>query len=734
MAETKLTFCRICEAGCGLSVTVEDNRVLRIEPDKNHVVSKGYACIKGVRFGSVQHSPDRVSTPLKRVGDEFVPISWDQAIAEIGDKLRELRKEHGPDSIALYIGSPMPYNFAAGLMQNAFVDGLGTRSVYGAGSQDCANKFVVSQHMYGSPFRLTFPDLENIETFIALGSNPAVSQMTFIQSPDALGRLRAVTERGGRVVWVNPRKTETARSVGEHLFIRPDTDVFFLLSFAHELFRTGGIDRDRAAAHLSRVEVLEQVSAAWPAERTAQVTGISAEALRELVKRYRESNGAALYCATGVNQGTNGTLAFWLLEAINAVSGNLDKRGGTLVGRGLYDMPAFLKKAGKLERKDRTRIGDLPSVTDTFPAVVLADEILTPGKGQVRALINLGGNPVLSCPGSGGKLDEALSKLELLVCVDLFRNETGNLAHYVLPSTTFLERPDIPMVLHWMGGTQPQRYVQYTDAVLTPSEGVREESWIFLKLGLRAKLPLFGNPVFGLVFRWLDRLGRLPLIGHRFALTPERIIAGALRLFKETAPLKEQRERHPHGQRLPPNEAGNFLGQRVLHPDGRVDVAPQLFVDTAKKLEVDFARELEQRHAIKIVSKREKRSHNTWLHNIEGFVDDKRSTNYLYMNPRDAEQLGLADGELATVSSPQGSIEIPVQVTDEMMQGAAALPHGWGHQKADALPRARRYPGSNVNVLTPTGAESCEKLSGMTHMTGIIVDVRPARAKANAAE
>jgi len=724
MPETKTTFCRICEVACGLKVTVEDNRVIKIEPDRDHVVTRGFACRKGIRFHTVQYSPDRLLHPIKRGNGFWARASWKQALDEIGAKLNGLIEHYGPDSVAFCTGSGAPpYNFAGMMMMNALVDGVGSKNMYGAGSQDCNNKFVVFQHMYGSPFRLTYPDLAHASLFIGIGTNPLVSQMTFTQSPRVVQLLRGIVERGGRVVFVNPRRTESARAVGEQVFIRPNTDIFFLLAFLRELIRLDGVDYQRVQRHMNGFEELKRVCEPWSPERAETVTGIQARTVRELAAAYRNADGASLYCATGVNQGTNGTLAFWILEAINAVSGNLDRHGGTLVGQGLFDMPKVLKKAGRLERKDRTRIGNLPSAVDTFPGAVLADEILTPGPGQIRALIVLGANPVLTFPNPGGRFEEALRNLDLLVCLDLFRNETGNHAHYILPCTTFLERPDLPMVLHWMTGSQPERYVQYTEKMVEPPEDVRNESWIFAQIALAAGFPLFGTKGMLPLFRLLHRLEGIPVLGHGAAITPEGITGMALRLARGAAPRRQQIKRYPHGQLLEPNRPGTFLGHRVLTEDGRVQLAPEPFLQAVPKLEEDFLREQSRRDRIKLISKRERRSHNSWLHNSRAFVGPDRTTNYLYMHPANAEELGIKTGDTVEVTSSAGRLTIPVKVTDDVMPGVVAVPHGWGHQAAEGLRIAREHPGVNVNLLTPDGPCNCEPLSGMTHMTGIVVDV-----------
>jgi anaerobic selenocysteine-containing dehydrogenase len=420
------TTCNICEATCGLRVHVEGTRVTRIEPDTEHVASQGYACVKGLKIHEVHHSPDRLQYPQKRMGDRFVRISWDQALREIGAKTRQLRQEHGANALSVYLGNPISFNFLAPMLAAGFAQGLGTKNFFQTGSQDCNNKFVVAQRMYGFPFVQPYPDVDRTSLLICVGSNPAVSRMSFIHLPDPVRRLKAIERRGGKVVFVNPRRTESARQLGEHVFIRPDTDVFFYLSFLHEVLQHG-VNRAHVHRTMSGFGELEALAAGWTPEQTAAVTGIDASVLRGLVRDYLAADGAALFCSTGVNQGSHGTLAFWLQEVINAITGNLDRRGGTLVGQPIVpDLMRLLRKAGNTMRSDRSRVGDLPSCVDSFPAGIMADEILTKGPGQVRALFVFSGNPVLSVPNAGGRLTQALRELELLVTVDIFRTETGS--------------------------------------------------------------------------------------------------------------------------------------------------------------------------------------------------------------------------------------------------------------------------------------------------------------------
>jgi len=721
---TELTFCRICEATCGLKASIEGERIVALEPDHEHVVSKGYSCIKGLRYHEIHHSPDRLRVPLKRVGDRFDEISWEQALAEIGAKVRRLVKEHGGDSISAYLGNPISFSLMPPILTSGFLQGLGSRNLFQTGSQDCNNKFAAAQRLYGFPCIQPFPDIERTQCLIMIGSNPAVSRSSFMQLPDPIRRLRAIESRGGKLFLVNPRRTETAKQMGTQVFIRPDTDVYFLLSFLHEVVSRDAIDHGRVRRYMNGLDALRNVSKPWPPERSAEVTGISPDTLRSMVDAYLQADGAALFLSTGVNQGSQGTLAFWIQEAINAITGNLDRLGGTLVGYGyIKDFPKHARKGGHTMRKDLSRIGQLPSVADTFPAGLMADEILTPGEGQVKALFCVSGNPLLTVPNSNGRLEEAFKALELLVVIDIFRNETANHAHYILPGTSALQRADLPFVFQSLMGMQPIPYVQYTDALLPPEGEQRDETVILLQLARACGSRLFGSRAANGFFAAWAGLGRLPLVGSRLGLTPERFLALMARAFRLGSLDKLRRE--PHGRLLAPNQGGDFLGKRVVTEDGRVELAPADLVEAAQKLGPLFEQERAQRDKLKLISKREQHSHNSWLHNLPRFIDGKRSTNYLYMNPEDGERVGVESGAMVEVRSSVASVRLPVQLTDEMMVGAVALPHGWGHQAADGLSVASKTTGANANLLAADGPDQLEYFSGMAKLNGILVEIVP---------
>jgi anaerobic selenocysteine-containing dehydrogenase len=726
MTTSRITFCRICEASCGLIADVEAERVVRLRPDPEHVVSRGFACIKGIRYLDVHESPDRLRTPLKRVGDRYEPISWAQALAEIGAKVRALRAQHGRDSVGVYIGNPAAFTPAHMLFAGYFTSALGTRHLYTSGSQDCNNKFVASEEMFGAPMLQPIPDFDRARFVMMLGANPAISQLTFANVPRVFERLKDVHAAGGRVVFVNPRRTESSRQLGELLFIRPGTDVYFILAFGHvildALAQRAHVGLDALARHTDGYEQLRDVVAAWPPERVAAITGIAPERIRELAQAYLAADGAVLYAGTGVNQGPHGTLSVWLLHAISIVSGNLDRPGGMLVTRQMM-FAVKMNDHGRAIKRVRSRVSEHRSVLESLPAGVMPDEILTPGEGQLRALFVTAGNPVLTCPNSP-RMQRALEQLELLVSIDLFRNETGNLAHYLLPASSFLERSDVPL---GMSGYQPIPYAQFVEPVVAPLAESRDEWWIFAQLARESGLSLTGSRLFQ---TWLDASTReRPWLPALLRFRPELMFAALSAVERVT--LRRLR-REPHGVLLAEHRTGKFMRRGVFTENRKVQLAPATFVVAARKLDASFAlelAELEARPALRLIGKRERQSHNSWMHNVESFVSAPRDTNYLYMHPDDAAARGLRERDLCTVRSATGQLSVPLKLTDELMQGTVALPHGWGHQHAQGLSIASRTRGVNSNLLSPDGPEALEALSGMARLTAIEVEVEACQSE-----
>jgi formate dehydrogenase len=724
---TVTTFCRICESLCGLEVTVENGAVTRIRPDEAHVATRGFGCAKGLKQHKLFASGDRLAHPLKRVGRgadaRLERVSWDQALSEIGATVKRLRAAFSPDAIAMYVGTAAGFGSLHPFFAQGFMTGLGSRSVYSSATQDCSNKFAVAREVYGFPFTQPFPDVDHTRCLIVVGANPVVSKWSFLQVPNPMKRLREITARGGRVFVVDPRRTETARATGEHVFIRPGTDVFFFLSFLHELLAQGGVDAARVARHMTGFDAIPALVEPWTPERTAPVTAVPPATLREMATAYRTADGAALYSSTGVNMGGHGSLAFWLQEVINAVSGNLDRRGGTLVGRGVIDFPRFGVKHGVLMRDDRSRVGDFGSVNDAFPGGILADEIETPGPKQVRGLFVTGGNPLITM-ANAGRLRRAFESLDLLVALDVLPTETASVAHYVLPATAPLQRPDIPFVFPLMLGLQATPYLQATRAVLPPEGEQRDEATIYLDLARACGVPLFGSRI---VQRTLEALRAWHAWRHpeEAPLLPQELLLSGLLRATGQGSFRGLLA-HRHGRLREAHRAEDFLGRRVVTEDGKLHLAPPPLLDAASKLELTFERERRDTGRLRLITKRAVTTHNSWTHNLEEFAEGAGWTNHLYMHPDDAQRAGLGEGDLADVASSTATLRVPVRLLSDLMPGVVALPHGWGHHHATGLSVASRTRGVNVNLLAADGPDALERISGMARLTGIPVDVRPA--------
>jgi anaerobic selenocysteine-containing dehydrogenase len=411
-----------------------------------------------------------------------------------------------------------------------------------------------------------------------------------------------------------------------------------------------------------------------------------------------------------------------MLEVINAITGNLDRRGGSLMGKGIIDYAKLMAKAPMVTR--HSRIGGVASLLDSFPMAVLADEILTPGPGQVRGLFVISGNPIITSANSD-RLAQALDALELMVSVEIVRNETANHAHYVLPGTHFAERPDVPFTFLSLSGLTPVPYFQYTDRVVPPPGECRDETWILRRLAAVCDAPLYASRVVQGLLDAGAALADLPLVGPHLRPTPERLLGWLARAGRQGS--LDYLRAHPHGVLRPEAAGGDYLGTRVATADGKVHLAPPDLVALAReRLPAHYADEQGRAGRLKLITRRERFTHNSWAHNDPAFIKGARSTNYLYVHPDDASGRGITDGAMVRVRSSTGEVRLPASITDDMMPGSVALPHGWGHQHADGLTVAKTTTGANANVLAADGPDAIEPISGMVQFNGVLVDVEPA--------
>ena len=714
-AERKVTFCRICEANCGMVATVEDGRVTKLRPDPEHPLSQGYACPKGIAFPEVQEDPDRLLHPMRRRPDgSFERVGWDEALADVGARLRAIRDEHGGESIGMYMGNPAAWSFGHTVWGKGLIDALGSPHYYSAGSQDVNNRFAASALMYGSPLTVPIPDVQRTELLLMFGANPFVSNGSVLTIPRVRDRLREIVRRGGRVVVVDPRRTETAREF-EHVPIRPDGDARLLLSLLHVVFEEDLVDHAAAREQVRDAGALARLARGFEPEATEAWTGVPAERVRALARDVAGSR-TAIYGRTGSCLGRHGTLTAFLLDALAAVTGNLDRPGGLLFGSSPLDLEGAAERAGLASYgARRSRVGGFPDVLGQMPATLMAPEIETPGPGQMRALIVTAGNPVQSVP-DGPALARAFEKLDLMVSIDIYPNDTSRFADYALPATTWLEREDVPAAFQQFFY---RPFIQHTDAVV-PARGEARGEWeifdaIARELGVTpASLPAVrGLGRVGVRIsprRMIDLMLRAGPRGDRFGLRRGGLSLARLR-------------RAPHGLTLGDAWPTGVLRDRVRHRDRRVRLAPPEIAGEVRALAAEPAPEPGEALPLRLIGLRELRSHNSWMHNVPALMRGDR-VHALRMHPADAEPRGLADGAPVRIRSRAGEVEVPVTLTDEMTPGVVALPHGWGH--SGGWRRANAAGGVNSNLLTDASPESLERLAGMSHLNGVAVEVEAA--------
>jgi formate dehydrogenase len=712
--EQKVTFCRICEAHCGMVATVEDGVVTKLRPDRDHPLSQGEACPKGIAMTDVQNDPDRVTHPLRRnrATGEFEQVSWDAAIADIGARLRATIAASGSGSVGWYFGNPGAFSYSHALWVKGFMEGLGSPHYYTASSQDVANRFAASALLYGSPALVPIPDLQRTSFLLMAGANPFVSHGSVLTAPKVKTQLHDIVERGGRVVVVDPRRTETARHF-DHVAVRPDTDAWLLLSMLCVLVEEHLADEASLARETTGWARVRDLARAFPPEETAERTGVAADEVRALARDLAAADRAAVYGRTGSCLGRFGTLVSFLLDVLMLATGNLDRAGGGVFGLPAVALDEVAEQAGiGTYGKVHSRLGGFPDVLGALPASLLAEEMTTPGDGQIRAFFTSAGNPVLSCP-DGDALEAALEGLDLYVSLDFYVNETNRHADYILPSTTWLERDDLPIAFL---GFYTTPFVQYSDAVIAP-RGEAKEEWEIIDLISRE----IGVQPYALpALRVLSKLG--------YRMTPQRLVDVLLRsgrdgdrfgLRRGGLSLKALR-RQPHGVVTAPNIPTGVILGRVRHADHKIHLDhPTLNAEVERLRSVNGD---DPRFPLRLIGLRELRSHNSWMHNSPILMRGGREQP-LRIHPDDAERYGVEDGGTARLSSRSGAIEVPVSVTDEMLTGVVALPHGWGHRGGWKI--ANAAGGVNFNVLASADAGDLEPLAGMAFLNGIPVRVEP---------
>ena len=714
---THYRTCHLCEALCGIAIRVRGTTILSIRGDEADPFSRGHLCPKAVAIQDVHEDPDRLRQPVRRTASGWQAIGWDEAFDEAAERLLAVQSRHGPDSVATYFGNPQVHSYTGLVAGTQFVRSLRTRNRYSATSVDQLPHHLAAYFMYGHQLLLPIPDLDRTHFLLVIGANPAVSNGSLMSAPDVARRLKDIRRRGGQLVVVDPRRTETAALADRHLFIRPGSDVLLLLAMLHVTFEEGLADPGRLAGCIDGLEDLRRCCSAYPPEEVADATGLDAAAIRSLARDFASAPSAVCYGRMGTSTQPFGALCQWLIQALNVVTGNLDAPGGAMLTRPAFDVAGLasgLGQRGAFDRR-RTRVRGLPEFGGEFPVSALAEEILEPGDGQVRALVTAAGNPVLSTP-NGRRLDEALGSLDFMVSVDFYVNETTRHADLILPPTFALERDHYDLVFNALAIRNTAKY----SAALFPRDPDARHDWeIFAALQRRIE---DARPAKG-----QDRLRQLAARWW----TPRRILAYGLRTGPYGAgwnPLSRgltlsRLAREPHGVDLGPLEP--CLPGRLATPDRRIHLAPAVLVkELARQTPGSWRRPSDGQ--LLLIGRRDLRTNNSWMHNSRRLVKGPpRCT--LLMHPHDATQRGIGDGALVEIASRVGRLQVEVRLTPDMMQGVVSLPHGWGHDRPGIrLATAAAHPGASVNDLTDETAT--DALCGNAVLNGVPVRVQPATA------
>ena len=712
--------CNLCEAMCGVTIEHDGQRVLSIRGDADDPFSQGDLCPKAVALQDLHEDPDRLRRPQKRVGDRFVEVGWEEAFAEIGERARAIRREHGSDALGFYQGNPTIHNYGSMIYGLAFGIGLGTKNRYSATSVDQLPRMLSSLLLFGHQALLPIPDVDRTQYFLMLGANPLVSGGSLMTAGGIERRLRALQARGGKLVVVDPRRTATAELADEHLAIRPGSDALFLFALLHTLFAEKLERPGRLASLFVGEESVRAVAARFSPEEVAAATGLEADTIRRIARELAGSPRAVVYSRVGVSLSEFGALATWACDLLNLMTGNLDREGGSMFTSPAIDVVALSAAAGQAGSYDtyRSRVRGLPEFGGELPVATLADEIEAEGRGQLRALITSAGNPVLSTP-NGPRVARALRKLELLVSIDLYRNETTQHAHFILPPTSPLEHEHYDLALHLVA---VRNTAKFSPALFTPPPDSRHDWEIFLGLWSR----ILGDGAVGAAGGALLRL-----VGRR--MTPERLIALGLRLgrygdrflpFKKGLSLEKLRA-SAHGLDLGPLVPR--LPAALYTEDGAIHLGPQAFLDDVARLQTRAAlwaaeAALPREHApLVLIGRRELRSNNSWMHNSLRLVKGPARCTLL-IHPDDAAGRGISSGARVTVRSRVGAVDVAAKVSDEVRPGVVSLPHGWGHgQPGAALRVASAHAGVSANALTDE--RYLDLVSGNASLNGVPVSV-----------
>ncbi len=729
---TAYRICPFCEACCGLELELEGDQLVKIRGNPADVSSAGFICPKGAALGELHEDRDRLRAPMIKRDGVHVEVTWDEAFAEIERRLPPIIATDR-DAIAVSLGNPAAHKFGLLLYGARLGRALGTKNVFSASTLDQMPKQLASGLMFGHWLSVAVPDLPRTDLLVVLGGNPVVSNGSMWTVPDFRGKAKAMQARGGKLIVIDPRRTETAAFADQHLFIRPGGDAFLLLGIVHTLFEENLVELGRLAEHVAGVDDVRAAVQGLAAEVVAPRCGIAAAQIRELARTIAGANHAALYGRIGTCTQEYGTLASWLVDVINTLTGNLDEPGGAMFPKA----PAFAantvgaagKGKGIATGRRTSRVSGAPEVFGELPTGCMAEEMETPGQGQVRALITIASNPVLSSP-NGARLARAMDELELMISLDIYLNETSRHADVILPGVSPLEDAHYDVAFPQLAWRNTARF---SPSVLPHPD--RPAEWeLLLRIaaiatgkGANADLNAFDDeltaddvrrtagplaePILAAVQplrgpeRLLDLALRAGPYGDRFGQAPGGLSVAKLRAHPEGIDLGELAPRVP---------------EMLRTPSGKIELAPPMLIADIARVRDDLARPVPD---LVVIGRRQLRSNNSWMHNLPTLAAGRFRCTAL-INPADASRFGLRNGARAAITRGDAQITVEIELSDQMMPGVISVPHGWGHDQPNTqLGVAAVRPGANLNTLFDEGLR--DPLSGNAVLGGIAVAIRP---------
>ena len=739
MSHTALRICPLCEATCGLVLTIDDGRVSGARGDRDDVFSHGFICPKGASFAELDNDPDRLQRPLVRRDGELVEATWEEAFAAAAEGLQRVIGATGGSSVGIYLGNPNAHTIAGALYGPAVIRALGTRNIFSASTLDQMPKHVACGYLYGNPLAFTVPDLDRTDYLVIIGGNPLVSNGSLATAADFVGKLKALRHRGGRLVVLDPNRTRTAEIADRHIAPRPGTDGALLFAVVNVLFDENLVDLGGLADHVTGVEQVRAAAVDFPPEAVAEHCGVSAEEIRTLAREIGAARTAAVYGRMGTSTVEFGTVTSWLVDVVNILTGNLDRPGGVMFASSPIASAPRPARPGRgfITGRWHSRVSGHPEALSELPTVALAEEIEAPGGGQIRAVITIAGNPVLSAP-DGPRLSEALDTVDFMLSVDPYLNETTRHADVILPPPPPSRAGHFDIAL---SAAVVRNNARYSPPVLPLADGRPDEceilsrlALIVLGMGPDAEPTLVDDQVIA------GTLGKevadpdSPVTGRSVeeltAMLPEgRGYERRLDMMLRLGPFGDAFGARPDGltlQRLKDNPHGIDLGaltsqipEILRTPSGMVELAPAPILADIPRLHASLGGHDD---GFLLIGRRQLRSNNSWMHNLPALSGGSNQCT-LQIHPEDASRLGVTD--LAVVTGPGGKLEVPVEITDAIRPGVVSLPHGWGHTAPGTrMSVAARNPGVNVNSLFDDSL--LDPLSGNAVLNAVPVEIAAA--------